>query len=56
MARLPWQFRTKSLTKNIIAADIIVFWDISGDTFSSPELAQYELLGYRDVRRTCGRL
>ena len=23
--------------------------------FSSPELAQGELLGYRDVRRTCGR-
>ena len=23
--------------------------------FSSPELAQDELLGYRDVRRTCGR-
>ena len=22
---------------------------------SSPELAQDELLGYRDVRRTCGR-
>ena len=25
------------------------------DFFSSPELAQGELLGYRDVRRTCGR-
>ena len=24
--------------------------------FSSPELAQDELLGYRDVRRTCGPL
>ena len=23
--------------------------------FSSPELAQAELLGYRDVRHTCGR-
>ena len=23
--------------------------------FSSPELAQGEVLGYRDVRRTCGR-
>ena len=23
--------------------------------FSSPELAQDELLGYRNVRRTCGR-
>ena len=23
--------------------------------FSSPKLAQGELLGYRDVRRTCGR-
>ena len=23
--------------------------------FSSPELAQGELLGYRDVRRKCGR-
>ena len=27
------------------------YWTV----FSSPELAQGELLGYRDVRRTCGR-
>ena len=29
--------------------------DGEGQVFCSPELAQVELLGYRYVRRTCGR-
>ena len=34
---------------------LIVTLSIFFSFISSPELAQGELLGYRDVRRTCGR-
>ena len=37
------------LLSDFVALAVAVF------IFSSPELAQGELLGYRDVRRTCGR-
>ena len=38
----------QNLSKVVLKKKILNF-------FSSPELAQGELLGYRDVRRTCGR-